>query len=98
MDRQHDEAKVAELPEYLALKHLAERGETHGLAIAQATEFKPGTIYPVLRRLESQGLVCSWREDIDEHAAGRRRRRYWRITAAGRAAVDATNVWLRSAT
>jgi PadR family transcriptional regulator PadR len=90
--------RLATFPEYLALKHLAERGETHGRAIAQATEYKLGTIYPVLHRLEQQGLVGSRWEDIDEHAAGRRRRRYYRITVAGRDAVDATNVWLRSAT
>jgi len=52
-----------------------------------------GTVYPALYRLEAQGLLAS---DWDT-GSGRRRRTY-RITAAGRAALrDATVEWRRFA-
>ena len=42
-------------------------------------DWQDGTIYPVLRHLEKQGLVTSdW-----QGAKGGRRRRYYRLTSAG---------------
>jgi len=47
--------------------------EAHGIAIDE------GTLYPLLRRLESQGLLASeWREE------DRRRKRFYRLSADGR--------------
>jgi PadR family transcriptional regulator PadR len=42
-----------------------------------------GTLYPALTRLEDQGWVTGEWEQIDESAAGRPARRYYRLTAAG---------------
>jgi DNA-binding PadR family transcriptional regulator len=54
---------------YSLMAELAERG----------FEIDQGTLYPLLRRLEDQGLLeSSW------DTAGSRPRRYYRINAAGR--------------
>ena len=45
----------------------------------QGMEMDEGTLYPLLRRLESQGLLESeWREE------DRRNKRFYRLTAAGK--------------
>ena len=49
----------------------------HGYAIG------PGTLYPILHRLEEMGLLVSEREVV-----GGKQRRYYRITETGRAALD----------
>jgi PadR family transcriptional regulator, regulatory protein PadR len=63
------------------------RGERYGCAIVQEIrdvseqriEWKDGMVYPLLRRLESQGLVeSSWRI-----ADSGRRRRYCRLNQVG---------------
>ena len=46
-------------------------------------QFRIGSLYPILCRLESQDLIVGrWVE-----RAGERRRRYYRLTAQGRAAL-----------
>lgn len=62
----------------------------YGLEISKEAGLKTGTIYPVLARLERAGWVTSSWEDIDEAAEGRRRRRYYQLTAEG--AVKARRV------
>jgi len=66
-------------------------GPAHGYAVIEqlklrsggAFELAEGTVYPVLHRLEAEGLLASsWSE-----AAGRKRRVY-RLTRRGRAALD----------
>lgn len=53
--------------------------ELYGLQIVDATGLPPGTIYPILARLEGAGWVTSrWEEGA--HAEGRPRRRYYRVT------------------
>jgi len=47
----------------------------------------PGAIYPALARLEKEGLI----QGRNERSAGLRRRRIFRLTATGRAALEA---WL----
>ena len=60
---------------YAIVRELKERG---GLAAGE------GTVYPVLRRLEADGLVAAaW---SDEGPAGPRK--YYRITDAGRAFIE----------
>jgi len=60
----------SELYGYTLRKHLAE----HGMAIDE------GTLYPLLRRLESQGLLVSeWREE------DKRNKRFYRLSADGKA-------------
>ncbi|MFI9509078.1 PadR family transcriptional regulator [Nocardia sp. NPDC052566] len=55
----------------------------YGLKISQASGLPTGSIYPILTRLETAGWVTSAREDIDESAEGRRRRRYYQLTNEG---------------
>ena|SRR5579859_863916 len=63
---------------------------SHGYRIAQrikersqgVLDFKEGTLYPALHKLENDGLVES-HEDIEKGRA----RRYYRITKGGRAAL-----------
>jgi PadR family transcriptional regulator PadR len=58
---------------YTLRKSLAERG----LAVDE------GTLYPLLRRLESQGLLRSeWREE------GKRNKRFYLLSADGQALLD----------
>lgn len=62
----------------------------HGYRIAQRIkersqgilDFKEGTLYPALHKLESEGLVESY-EEIEKG----RQRRYYRISEAGRAVL-----------
>src|SRR5437763_6368106 len=73
----------------LVLATLAE-GPAHGYAVierlkqrsAGAFDLAEGTVYPVLHRLEAEGLLASaWSE------AGGRRRRVYRLTRRGRTAL-----------
>jgi transcriptional regulator len=73
----------------LILEALA-RGPSHGYRIAQqikersqgVLDFKEGTLYPALHKLENDGLVESY-EGVEKG----RPRRYYRITKAGRATL-----------
>jgi DNA-binding PadR family transcriptional regulator len=65
-------------------------GAAHGYAVIEelkqrsggAFDLAEGTVYPVLHRLESDGLLASaW------STAGGRRRRVYRLTRRGRAAL-----------
>src|SRR3982750_4715832 len=70
----------------LILEALA-HGPSHGYRISQqikersegVLDFKEGTLYPALHKLENEGLVESY-EDIEKG----RPRRYYRITKSGR--------------
>lgn len=74
-------------------------GENYGYAIFQRihdlsdgkVQFSDGTLYPVLHRLEAEGLISSsWKESGEG-----RRRKYYRLTAAGRGALaDEKRQWL----
>lgn len=67
----------------LTLQALAS-GSRHGFQIMDVTGLASGTVYPVLRRLEKEKAVVSeWEEEADASAAGRRRRRIYRLTGAG---------------
>jgi PadR family transcriptional regulator PadR len=75
----------------LALKALA-RGPMHGWGVGQRIgemssgllDVNQGSLYPALQRLEYRGLIASaW--DVTENG---RRARYYRLTAAGRRALD----------
>lgn len=53
----------------------------HGYGIARDTGLQSGTLYPVLLRLASRGLVeASWE---DEQPSGRPRRHLYRLTPDG---------------
>lgn len=55
----------------------------YGLEMAKASGLPSGTIYPILARLEREGWVESEIENVDAKVAGRRPRRYYRLTGAG---------------
>jgi PadR family transcriptional regulator, regulatory protein PadR len=58
---------------YTLRKHLAEKG----------MDIDEGTLYPLLRRLESQGLLESqWREEE------KRNKRFYRLSSGGREVFD----------
>lgn len=76
-------------------------GESYGYAILQRIEdlssgelsWDDGTLYPVLHRLENEGLLISTWRRADE---SRRRRKYYSITAKGLKALDREKKqWLR---
>lgn len=82
-----DQALKKGTAELLVLAQLEER-QSHGYEIAQqisarssgAVSFHVASLYPVLYRLERRGLIAGrWVE-----RAGQRRRRYYRLTSAGR--------------
>lgn len=70
------------------------RSEQYGYSLRQALaadglEMEESTLYPLLRRLESQGLLDSeWREEE------RRKKRFYRLSVAGVAMLAAlTEEW-----
>jgi PadR family transcriptional regulator PadR len=83
--------------EFLVLA-LLDGPQRHGYEIAQQIEarsdgrlkFQAATLYPLLYKLEKRGLVEGrWVEK-----AGQRRRRFYRLTAAGRAALgEPRKIW-----
>lgn len=54
-----------------------------GADVHQRCGIASGTLYPILLRLESAGWFVSRWETIDPSAAGRPRRRLYRLTSAG---------------
>ena len=80
-------------PTALVLQALA-RGFHHGFDIMDATGLPSGTVYPILRRLDREGLLTSaWEKQSTAQREQRPPRRYYDITPAGAAmladAVDA---------
>ncbi len=84
---QEDKALKKGTAELLVLAQL-EHYDRHGYEIAQqitarsggAVSFHVASLYPVLYRLERRGLIAGrWVEK-----AGQRRRRYYKLTRAGR--------------
>src|SRR5579871_4644310 len=83
--------------EFLILA-VVEDGPCHGYEIAKqirersggAIEFHAASLYPVFYRLEHKGWITGrWLEKI-----GQRRRRYYRLTPAGRRVLEAQrNTW-----
>ncbi len=60
--------------------------ELYGLEIVRASGLEPGTIYPILQRLRGAGWVSDrWEDPEPAHTEGRPPRRYYRLTAEGRA-------------
>lgn len=80
-----------------ALAEIASRGTATSYAVAQSFERSPseywsgsaGAVYPLIKRLAARGLL-----EASAASAGRRERLDYRITDAGRAALEA---WLLDA-
>ena len=74
-------------PTTLVLHALA-TGVRHGFDVIDATGLASGTVYPILRRLERETLVsASWEDAAIAHAEQRPPRRYYELTAAGKAVL-----------
>ena len=72
-------------PTALVLEALG-RGHHHGFEIMDVTALPSGTVYPLLRRLEGEGLVSSrWEKPAVARREQRPPRRYYQLTAAGEA-------------
>ena len=70
-------------PTGLVLQALA-RGFHYGFDIMDATGLPSGTVYPILRRLDGEGLLESrWEKHAAAQKAQRPPRRYYGITEAG---------------
>ena len=70
-------------PTTLVLHALA-AGIRHGFDVIDATGLASGTVYPILRRLEREGLVSgSWEDVAIAQHEQRPPRRYYELTAAG---------------
>jgi transcriptional regulator len=86
--------------ELLILKALS-LGDMHGWGISERIErlsggvfaVQQGAVYPALQRLLRRGWVLAGWRDTD---AGRRAR-FYRLTASGRAQLDAETSWWRRA-
>lgn len=82
----------------LLILALLEKRDRHGYDLALQIQrrskgeiaFHPASLYPSLYRMEDRGLIEGrWVEK-----AGQRRRRYYRVTAAGKKALAAQrNLW-----
>ena len=72
-------------PTALVLQALS-RGFHHGFDIMDATGLPSGTVYPILRRLDREGLLKSaWEKAAVAEREQRPPRRYYELTTDGRA-------------
>jgi PadR family transcriptional regulator PadR len=70
-------------PSALVLQALS-MGHHYGLDIIDATGLSAGTVYPVLRRLEREGLAnARWESEKIARREQRPTRRYYDITSSG---------------
>jgi PadR family transcriptional regulator PadR len=71
------------LPTTLVLQALA-CGHQYGFDVMDATGLPSGTVYPMLRRLEKEGLVrATWEDAQVARDEQRPPRRYYELTAPG---------------
>jgi DNA-binding PadR family transcriptional regulator len=71
-------------PTTLVLQALL-HGHHHGFDVMDATGLPSGTVYPILRRLNQEGLVKSrWEKEGLARREQRPPRRYYELTATGR--------------
>lgn len=70
-------------PTALVLEALAQ-GHHYGFDVMDATDLPSGTVYPVLRRLEREGMARSrWEEPEVARRESRPPRRYYELVASG---------------
>lgn len=61
-----------------------DQGCRYGFDIMDATGLPSGTVYPALRRMQTEGLISSqWESEKKATAEQRPARKYYRITRAG---------------
>jgi|ERR1700732_780513 PadR family transcriptional regulator PadR len=60
-------------------------GYSYGFDVMEVTDLPSGTVYPILRRLEQQGLIkSSWETERAAFADQRPPRKYYRLTRDGK--------------
>lgn len=65
-------------------------GCVYGFSVMETTGLPSGTVYPALRRLESDGMIRSqWEKQSIADAEQRPPRKYYRVTADGKATLEA---------
>ena len=65
--------------------HALLQGHHHGFDIMDATGLPSGTVYPILRRLDAEGLVRSrWEKEGVARREQRPPRRYYELTPGGK--------------
>ena len=66
-------------------------GYKYGFSIMEMTGLPSGTVYPAMRRLERDDLIRSqWEKQSIADAEQRPPRKYYKLTAAGKAALEAS--------
>ena len=66
-------------------------GYLYGFSLMEVTGLPSGTVYPAMRRLEREGLIRSqWEKQSIADAEQRPPRKYYRLTAAGTATLEAS--------
>jgi len=66
-------------------------GFVYGFSIMEMTGLPSGTVYPAMRRLERDELIRShWERQAIADAEQRPLRKYYKLTAAGKATLDAS--------
>ncbi|SDS49578.1 Transcriptional regulator PadR-like family protein [Streptomyces sp. TLI_053] len=80
-------ALLGKTPDGSAIPGALEDG-VYGLELSQVTGLATGTLFPLLERLIQSGWVERyWEGDEAAEAAGRTRRRYYRLSASGAASA-----------
>lgn len=70
-------------PTALVLQAILE-GCHHGFDIMEATGLPSGTVYPILRRMDAEGMLRSrWEREAVARREQRPPRRYYELTAGG---------------
>lgn len=81
---------------HLILQALAS-GYRYGFDIMDATGLPSGSVYPALRRFERRKLVkAHWEDEDAAHGEGRPARRYYELSALGRALLAESRERFRS--
>jgi PadR family transcriptional regulator len=66
-------------------------GYIYGFSVMEMTGLPSGTVYPAMRRLERDGLIRSqWEQESIAIAEQRPPRKYYKLTRAGKATLDAS--------
>src|SRR6266478_8066734 len=66
-------------------------GHIYGYTVMEVTGLPSGTVYPALRRMERDKLIRSqWERQSIADAEQRPPRKYYRITAQGKATLEAS--------
>jgi DNA-binding PadR family transcriptional regulator len=71
--------------------HALHAGFVYGFSVMEMTGLPSGTVYPALRRLERDELIRSqWERQSIADAEQRPARKYYKLTAAGRATLESS--------